>query len=79
MRAEHGARDFAHRKMPRNAQIAIIRRFCRKLIDISLPFEIFRSLNARFHCIIGADRGSRDFQRRDETRRTQITVILRFL
>ena len=48
MRAEHGARDFALRNMPRNTQIAIIRRFCRKLIDISLPFEIFRSLNALF-------------------------------
>ena len=79
MRAEHGARDFQRRNKLRHTQIAIIRRFCRKLIDISLPFEIFRSLNARFHCIIGAERGSRDFQRRDETRRTQITIILRFL
>ena len=29
MRAEHGARDFALRNIPRNTQIAIIRRFCR--------------------------------------------------
>ena len=29
MRAEHSARDFALRNMPRNTQIAIIRRFCR--------------------------------------------------
>ena len=29
MRAEHSARDFALRNVPRNTQIAIIRRFCR--------------------------------------------------
>ena len=48
MRAEHGAGDFALLNMQRNTQIAIIRRFCRKIIDISLPLKIFRRLNAHF-------------------------------
>ena len=48
MRAEHGACDFALRNLPRNTQIATIRRFCRKIIEISLPLKIFRRLNAHF-------------------------------
>ena len=48
MRAEHGARDFELRNMQRNTQIAIIRRFCRKIIDISLPLKTFSRLNALF-------------------------------
>ena len=48
MRAERSARLFHRRNKSRYTQIAIIRRFCRKLSDISLPFEIFRRLNALF-------------------------------
>ena len=48
MRAERSARVFRRRNKPRYTQIAIIRRFCRKLSDISLPLEILRRLNARF-------------------------------
>ena len=46
MRAERSALVFRRRNNPRHTQYAIIRRFCRKLSDISLPFEIFRRLNA---------------------------------
>ena len=48
MRAERSARVFYHRNKPRLTQIATIRRFCSILSCISLPFEIFRSLNALF-------------------------------
>ena len=48
MRAERSARVFRRRNKPRYTQTAIIRRFCRKLRVIALPFQIFRRLNARF-------------------------------
>ena len=48
MRAERSARVFHRRKKPRYTQIAIIRRFCRKLSDIPLPFEILRRLDTLF-------------------------------
>ena len=46
MHAERSARVFRRRSNPRYTQVAMIRRFCRKLSDIPLPFEIFRRLNA---------------------------------
>ena len=48
MFAERSARVFRRRNRPRYTQIAIIRRFCRKLSYTSLPFETFRRLNALF-------------------------------
>ena len=48
MRAESSARVFQRRNRPRHAQIAIIRRFWKKLRDISIPFEIIPRLNALF-------------------------------
>ena len=48
MRAERSAGFFRRRNKPRYTQTAIIRRYCRKLRDISLAFEIFRRLNAPF-------------------------------
>ena len=46
MLSEPGAGVFRRRKKLRHTQTAIIRWFCRKLCDISLPFEIFLRLNA---------------------------------
>ena len=48
MRAECSARVLQRRNKLRHTQIAIIRRFCRKLCVISLPLEIFRRWNAIF-------------------------------
>ena len=78
MRAERSIRDFQRRKETKHTQIAIIRRFFRELSDISHPLEIFTTFKRCFHCFMRAERSSRDFQRRDETRRKQIAIILRF-
>ena len=76
LHAERSAYDFQCRNKPRNTQIAIIRRFQRKLGDISFPFAIFRSLNALFtpfymqsvvHMISSAETGQ-------ETRKSQSFV-----
>ena len=48
MLVECSARVFQRRSKPRHTQIAIIRRFWRKLSVISLPFEISRRLNGAF-------------------------------
>ena len=48
MHAERSARVFHRRNKPRHTQIAIIRRFRRKLRVISPPLQIFRRLNALF-------------------------------
>ena len=48
LRAERSAHVFQRRNKPRNSKIAMIRRFCRKLCVISLPFKILRHLNALF-------------------------------
>ena len=48
MLAEPSARVVRRRKKPRYTQTAIIRRFCRKLRVIALPFQIFQRLNALF-------------------------------
>ena len=48
LHAVRTARAFHRRYKPRNSQIAMIRRFCRKLSTISLQFVIFRRLNGRF-------------------------------
>ena len=78
MRAERSSRDFQRREETIRTQIAIIRRFFRQLSHISHPFEIFTTFKCSFHCIMRAERSSRDLQHRDETRRTQIAIILRF-
>ena len=78
LHAGRTARAFQRRNKPRNSQIATIRRFCRKLADISHPSEIFTTFKRYFHCIMRAEHGARDFQRRDEARRTQIAIIRRF-
>ena len=46
--AERSAYVSHRRQAPRDSQIAITRRFWRKLCFISLPFKIFRRLNALF-------------------------------
>ena len=48
MRALCSARDFESKNKPRYTQIAFTLRFWRKLSVVSLPFEIFRRLNALF-------------------------------
>ena len=48
MRAERSVRVFQRPYKPRQTQTAIVRRFCRKLCVISLPFQIFSRLNALF-------------------------------
>ena len=48
LHAERSARVFHCRNKPRHTKIAIIHRFWRQLCAISLPFEIFRRLNALF-------------------------------
>ena len=48
MHAERSARVLQRRNEPRHTKIAIIHRFWRQLFVISLPFEIFRLLNALF-------------------------------
>ena len=42
LRAERSVHVFQRRNKPRNSKIAIIRRFCRKLRVISIPFKIFQ-------------------------------------
>ena len=42
LRAERSAHVFQRRNKARNYKIAIIRRFCRKLRVISIPFKIFQ-------------------------------------
>ena len=59
MRSEPGAGVFRRRKKLRHTQIAIIRRFCGKLIDISHPSEIFRRFKRSFHCIMPAELSTR--------------------
>ena len=49
MRAERSALVFRRRNKPRHMQIAIVRRFRRKLCVISLLFEIFRRFKALFN------------------------------
>ena len=48
MCAERSARVFRRRNKPRYTQMALSRRFCGKLNDISLSFQIIRRLNAIF-------------------------------
>ena len=51
MHAERSACVVRRRNKPRYRQNAFIRRFSRKLCDISLPFKIFRRLNALFNAL----------------------------
>ena len=51
MRAERSGCVVRRRDKPRYRQNAFIRRFFRKLCDISLPFKIFRRLNALFNAL----------------------------
>ena len=46
--AERSARIFRRRNEPISSQISIIRGFWQKLCIISVPFEIFRTINALF-------------------------------
>ena len=48
MHAERATRVFKRRNRPRHTQIAIFRRFWKKLRDMSIPFEIIPRLNALF-------------------------------
>ena len=77
MRAERSARVFRSRNKPRYTQIAIIRRFCRKLCYTSLPFEIFRRFKRSFHCIMPAERSTRlssTVEARPDARKLQLFV-----
>ena len=68
MRAECSARVFQRRSKPRYTQIVIVCRFWRKLSVVSLPFQIFRRLNALFTALCMQKRGTRVFQRRSKRR-----------
>ena len=48
LRAERSAHVSQRRNKPRTSKIAIIRRFCRKLSVISIPFKIFRHFKTVF-------------------------------
>ena len=78
MLVECSARGFQRRNKPRYTQIVIICRFWRKLSVASLPFQIFRRLNALFHSTLHANRRTRVFQRRNKPRHKQIAIICRF-
>ena len=74
MLSEPGAGAFRRRKNLRHTQIAIIRRYCGKLSDISRPFEIFRRFKRSFHCIMPAERSTRlssNVETRPDTRQLQ--------
>ena len=78
LQAERSLCVFQRGKKTEHTQIATIRRFFRYLSHISHPFEIFTTFKRCFHCIMRAEHGARDFQRRDEARRTHIAIIRRF-
>ena len=77
LHAKRSARVFHRRNKPRNSQIAIIRRFWRKLNDI-YPVNDKSTIKRTFHTILHAERSARVFQRRNKPRHTQITIIRRF-
>ena len=77
MRAERSARVFRHRNKPRYTQIAIIRRFCKKLSDIS-PVRDISTFKRSFQCIMLAESSARVFRRRNMPRYTQTAIIRRF-
>ena len=60
-----------HANRNHSSILSIIKRYFPPVWDIS-------TFKCSFHCIMRAVRSSRDFQRRDEIRRTQIAIILRF-
>ena len=78
LHAKRCTRVSQRRNKPRYTQIVIICRFWRKLSVVSLPFQIFRRLNAVFTALCMQKRGTRVFQRLSKPRHTQIAVISRF-
>ena len=76
MRAERGERVIQRRNKPRHTLIAIIRRFCPKLLFISLPFEIFRRLNDIFTalCVQNVVHALSSVETGQDTRKSQSFV-----
>ena len=85
MRTDRSARVFQRRNKPRHTKIAIIHRFWRQLFVISLPFEIFRSLNAIFTALC-VQKGVHDYFATSEQAHTHanrnrssiVTIIMRY-
>ena len=76
MRAERSARVIRRRNKPKHTQIATVGRFWRKLSSISLPFEIFRSLNALFteSCVQNVVHALSSVETGQDTRKSQSFV-----
>ena len=77
MLAESSARVFRRRNKPRYTQTVTIRRFCRKLSDMSLPFEIFRRLNA-LSTVLCLQKVVHAFSVVETSPDTETTIIRRF-
>ena len=73
LHAKRSARVFQRRNKPRNSQVAISRRFWRKLCVISFPFLIFRRLKAIFTalCMQNVAHAFSSFQTSPDTRKSQ--------
>ena len=76
MRTDHSARDFQRRNELRHTKIAIFHRFWRQLFVISLPFEIFRILNAIFTalCVPNVVHALSSVETSPDTRKSQSFV-----
>ena len=70
---ELSAHDFLSRNKPKHTQLAIIRRFCGNLSNISLPFMIFRRLNAVFIalCVRNMEHAISSVETRPDARKSQ--------
>ena len=77
MSAVRRARVSQRRNKPRNTQIAILRRFWRKL-NVIYPVKDNSTFKPSFHCILHIKRSARVSQRRNKPRNTQIAINRRF-
>ena len=74
--AERSTRSFQRRNKTGNTQIAIIRRFWRRLSVIFLPFVLFRRLNAIFTALLVQNvvHAPSSVETIPETRKSQLIV-----
>ena len=77
MSAVRRARVSQRRNKPRNTQIAILRRFWRKL-NVIYPVKDNSTFKPSFNCILHIKRSARVSQGRNKPRNTQIAIIRRF-
>ena len=83
MRAERSAHVFQRRNKPRHTKIAIIHRFWWQLCVISLPFEIFRRLNALFTALcvqnVVHDCSATSKQAQTQANRNHSSILSKFI